>query len=159
VGIVGPRLQHEDVTFQASARKFPNLLHLIANRFPLFPSTLSEYLMSSTDFQKPQSVDWLVGAVLLMKRDLFLSFQGFDERFFLFFEDTDLCRRVRGMGLSVYLCPDAVFTHPRQRLSESDFPGMWLFKPAFWIHVVSAVKYFLKWRFSRRGTSPSRATP
>jgi GT2 family glycosyltransferase len=80
-----------------------------------------------------------------MRKDLFEKLGGFDERFFLFFEDTDLCRRIKNAGFEVWYCPDSVFTHTKKRLSESDWPGGWLFKKAFWIHVWSALKYFRKY--------------
>jgi len=68
---------------------------------------------------------------------------GFDERFFLFFEDTDLCRRMKQAGYSVQLVPDAMMIHSKHRLSER---GFWPFKRVFWIHLGSALKYFAKWR-------------
>lgn len=134
-GIVGPKLVFENGKVQDSARKFPTVWSLLQHRLG-FKEPLP-------DVASP--VDWLVGAALLMRRDVFLKLGGFDERFFLFFEDTDLCRRVKEAGYEAWYSPDSIFVHTEKRLSESDWPLLWLFKREFWIHVISAIKYFWKW--------------
>lgn len=147
-GLVGPKLQYPDGKIQESCRKFPTILDVLAHRLRWLPLNKhrDHYVMRYHDLSKPVKGDWLVGAALMMKRDLFLKLGGFDERFFLFFEDTDLCRRVKEAGYEVWYRPDSVFIHTEKRLSESDWPGGWVFKKAFWYHVRSAGKYFLKWR-------------
>lgn len=146
-GIVGPKLQYPDGKIQESCRRFPTILDLLAHRLWWLPlkKQRDHYLMRDQDLSKPVQCDWLVGASLMIKKDLFEKLGGFDERFFLFFEDTDLCRRVKNAGFEVWYCPDSVFTHTSIRLSESQWPLIWLFKKAFWIHVVSAIRYYLKY--------------
>lgn len=149
LGVVGPKLLYPSGEVQESSRRFPRFLDLASKRLewvPKFQRRADRYLMRDVSLEAPQEVDWLVGAVLLMKRDRFLEVGGFDERFFLFFEDTDLCRRLREKGYQVWYYPEVEMLHASQRLSESRWPGMWIFKKTFWIHVGSAVKYFLKWR-------------
>lgn len=147
-GIVGPKLMFESAVpiennqVQDSARSFPSVYELVLHRLGLKPR---QYLLFDQDKTVSFQCDWLVGACLMMRRDLFLKISGFDERFFLFFEDTDLCRRVKEAGYEVWYVPDSVFVHTRRRLSESNIPGFFLFKKAFWIHVASAIKYFYKW--------------
>ncbi len=69
----------------------------------------------------------------------------FDGRFFLFLEDTDLCRRFRERGWEVAYVADAVMVHYPQRLSSSE---EWtsLLKQITWIHIASWVKYVWKWK-------------
>ena len=146
LGVVGPQLIHPDGESQESCRRFPTFTDLVIKRMglrSLFPRLTKRYLMQDKKLDKPTEVDWLVGAALLMKRDRFLEVGGFDERFFLFFEDTDLCRRMKQAGYSVQLYPDAMLVHSKHRLSER---GFWPFKWVFWIHLGSAMKYFWKWR-------------
>ena len=145
-GVIGPKLLHPDGEVQASCRRFPRIRDLLVKRIPFLKNKADEYLMADADLDQPTEVDWLVGAAMLMKRERFLEIKGFDERFFLFFEDTDLCRRLKERGYGVWYQPHASFIHPRMRLSDSSFPGMWVFKKTFWIHLVSAGKYFWKWR-------------
>ncbi|MDP3975781.1 MAG: glycosyltransferase family 2 protein [bacterium] len=148
-GIIGPKLLFVEGGIQDSCRRFPNCWDLMIKRLGLsrwFPGRMEQYLMKHKKPDEQAEVDWLVGAALLMKRDTFQALRGFDERFFLFFEDTDLCRRCWEKQLSVMYYPDATFLHTRQRLSESAWPGFWIFKKVFWIHLISAGKYFWKWR-------------
>lgn len=147
-GVIGPQLIHPDGEIQESSRRFPRSSDLLMRRLrflPVFRKRSDRYLMRDVDLQQALEVDWLVGAALLMKRERFLEMKGFDERFFLFFEDTDLCRRLKEKGYGVWFYPGASFTHPKMRLSDSRWPGMWVFKKTFWIHLASAMKYFRKW--------------
>jgi len=148
IGILGPALVHPDGSVRPSARKFPTIGELIFKR--LWPTKWNEkYLYSrSSDFEvaatKEKDVDWLVGACLLMKRDFFLSLGGFDERFFLFFEDIDLCRRCKKAGKRVVYAPAIHVADRRYRLSGRSV-GSLLTKKTTWIHLASAGKYFWKW--------------
>jgi len=153
-GIIGPQLIYPDGDVQESCRRFPRFSDLLVNRLrflPGFNKRARSYLMEGRSLSKPTQVDWLVGAAMLMKRDRFEELGGFDERFFLFFEDTDLCRRAKEVGYDVWYFPESQFVHSRQRLSDSRIPGMWIFKKTFWIHLSSALKYFWKWRKTVRG--------
>ena len=98
-----------------------------------------EYMLYDLDYSKNQEVDWLRGAVFMTPKKLFLEIGGFDERFFLFLEDTDYCRRVRLRGYSVCYVADAVFYHK--------LGGSTRKKPLKnrMIHNYSMYKYFLKW--------------
>jgi GT2 family glycosyltransferase len=57
------------------------------------------------------AVDWLSGACMLARRDAFEKAHGFDERYFLYWEDADLCRRLRGLGYHVRYVPGATAIH------------------------------------------------
>ena len=56
-------------------------------------------------------VDWVMGASMLIRREVFDLLHGFDERFFLYWEDADLCRRMRARGYTVRFVPAARVTH------------------------------------------------
>lgn len=64
---------------------------------------------------RPRVVPWVSGATLLVRRDAFERVGGFDERFFLYFEDIDLCLRLRAAGGRVYYLPSPTFVHHRGR--------------------------------------------
>ncbi len=61
--------------------------------------------------ERPFQTDWLCGAVLLIRTNLFAELGGFDSRFFLYFEETDLCRRARQCGIELWAVGDAVAEH------------------------------------------------
>ena len=64
-------------------------------------------------------VDWLSGACMLVRREAFLAAGGFDERFFLYWEDADLCRRLRNRGLHIRYVPDATAVHKVGQSSQT----------------------------------------
>lgn len=145
-GIVGPALVHPDGSIRPSARQFPRIADLVRKR--LFPgSWQTAYDRSVRSMQEHEAVevDWLVGACLLMPTELFRDLGGFDERFFLFFEDIDLCRRVHALGRKVLYLPQVKVPDPKKRLSGSSIFSL-LIRKTTWIHLVSASKYFWKWR-------------
>jgi N-acetylglucosaminyl-diphospho-decaprenol L-rhamnosyltransferase len=111
VGVVAPRIERPDGSLYPSQRVFPNVvlagLHaLLAPFWPDNPAT-RRYRASRPD----GTVDWVSGAFFVMRREVFEAIGGFDERFFMFAEDMDLCWRVRERGLSVAALNGAVVTH------------------------------------------------
>jgi len=150
VGLIGPKLIYPDGVTQDSYRHFPGLFDLIIkrthlHRFSFFRKRMDNYLMYDMNNSETQEVDWLVGAAFMMPTDFFKKIGLFDERYFLFFEDTDLCRRVWKTGYKVIYFPSSNAIHNHKRLSQ----GKWhkvLRKKTFYIHIASAIKYFWKWK-------------
>lgn len=62
-------------------------------------------------FLKTDKIDWLSGAALIVRRKIFETIGGFDENFFMYFEDVDLCKRVKALGYQVSICPFAKVIH------------------------------------------------
>lgn len=147
IGIIAPKLLHGDGTHRLSIRRFPHILDILSRRSILgkvCPHSLKRYLMMDRNMNETQEVDWVVGGCFMIPRALFLELQGFDERFFLFFEDTDLCRRVGNAGKKVLYDPSVVVQDKKRRLSGQSFLDLF-FKKTGRIHISSALKYFWKW--------------
>lgn len=152
-GILGAQLVYADGTVQESCRRDMRFLDLIVKRTPLrkFPwgkTRLENYLMGDFDHEKTQPVELITGAAMMMRRDLFERIGGFDERYFLFMEDFDLCKKVRAVGAEKYKIiyfPEARIHHYHKRLSDGN-AALLLAKKVFWLHLSSAAKYFWKWR-------------
>jgi GT2 family glycosyltransferase len=131
-----------DGTSQGNARKFPSLGALFQRRF----SGRSESLNETKLLSEPIVLDWAHGSFLAFRREFFMKkLEGFDEHFFLFFEDTDICRRSLELGKRILQLPQATILHSSERLSGGNFLVA-VFKKTFWIHVASAFKYFWKYR-------------
>lgn len=116
VGLAGGRLIDETGATQPSGRLFPNL----AREFVVLSGLAARYPRSRlwgamdrtwADPARAAQVDWVPGAFALMRRELFDSLGGFDERFFLYYEEVDLCRRVQAAGYRVMLWPDLRVKH------------------------------------------------
>ena len=115
-GIVGPRIEGEDGALQLSVRGFPTVWRLCTEYFllrKLAPRTraLNAFYGAGFDYEEVREADWLMGAALVVRRGLVEEIGGFDERFFLFSEEVDLCYRARAAGWSVAFTPGATFVH------------------------------------------------
>ena len=82
-------------------------------------------------------VDWISGMFIMIKSNVFLNLGGFDERFFLYYDDVDLCRRANDSGYNVYLTNKYSVVHEGNRLSKKSFKYLL-------IHLSSLFKYHLK---------------
>jgi GT2 family glycosyltransferase len=116
VGLAGARLIDEDGTTQPSGRLFPNLVRefiVLSGLAARYPQSRLWGAMDRTwaDPAQPAQVDWVPGAFALMPHALFDRLGGFDERFFLYYEEVDLCRRVQDAGYRVMLWPDLRVQH------------------------------------------------
>ena len=115
VGAVAPALREEDGTLLWSQRRFPRLWSSLAqslflHRLPGL-ARLDEQIRDVAAYSRPGEPDWVSGACVLVRRELLESLGGFDERFFLYREDIDLCRRIRAAGHGVRFEPAATAVH------------------------------------------------
>jgi N-acetylglucosaminyl-diphospho-decaprenol L-rhamnosyltransferase len=117
-GVVAPRLLNPDGTDQGTARSFPTpAAALFGRRSKLtkwFPGNpWSRDYLRGRDEQDGGAfeIDWVSGACLMTPRTTYLRLGGLDEGFFMHWEDTDYCRRVRGDGLGVYCLTTAQAMH------------------------------------------------
>lgn len=148
IGIIAPKLVYNDGTVRDSYRSFPRLFDVFIKRTAL--RTLSagrmrRYLQWDRNPDVAGDTDWVVGGCLMIRRDLCEKLGGFDKRFFLFFEDTDLCKRCWNAGRRVVYFPEALGRDRKSRLSEGGVMSLFTKKTAR-IHLASAIKYFWKWR-------------
>lgn len=116
IGIVGPLIRNDDGTVYPSARRLPSFRDgighaLFADRWPGNPWTRryrQEELGLATE---PTPTGWLSGACVLVRRSAFDAIGGFDEGFFMYFEDVDLGKRMLEAGFSSVYVPDAEVVH------------------------------------------------
>ena len=113
-GIAGPRVLDGDGGVQLSARREIGLVSgllgrtsLLTRLFPKSPLVKSHFPALS-EISGPASVDWVSGACMIARRRMLEDLGGLDERFFMYFEDADLCRRARAAGWRVYYLPGAL---------------------------------------------------
>ena len=121
VGVVGIQLVDERGKIQRSCARFPsptNLWCSILGIDKLFKSKLTSYMMTEWDHNSTQKVDHVMGAFYLINSKLFTALNGFDESFFVYFEDLDLSYRVHQMGWSSCYLADARSFHKGGGTSE-----------------------------------------
>jgi N-acetylglucosaminyl-diphospho-decaprenol L-rhamnosyltransferase len=129
-GVVGPRLVNPDGTLQPSVRGFPTLWRLATEYLFLrwlAPRSrlLNAFYGAGFDHRSQRDAEFLVGAVLLVRRETLDEVGGFDERFFMFNEEVDLCYRVRAAGWNVVFWPGAEFVHVGGASTATSWPQMY----------------------------------
>ena len=122
IGAIGPQLRYTDGALQSSRRRFPGRLTgffestWLERMWPHNPWARS-YHLADWPADARQDVDWLVGAALLVRGKVLAALGGFDPQFFMYSEETDLCRRIRRAGWRVVYEPRAIVIHAEGRSS------------------------------------------
>jgi GT2 family glycosyltransferase len=146
VGIAGPKINNPDGSIQGSARSFPTFhsaffgrSSLLTKVFPNNRITHANILTKKSDGITPMDVDWVCGACMVVRREALDDVGLLDERFFLYWEDADWCKRMWQKDWRVTYCPKVAITHYAGGSSERN-----LFQSVFEFHR-SAYRYFNKY--------------
>jgi GT2 family glycosyltransferase len=128
-GVVGIKLLNPDGSVQYSCRTFPTVGAVVFRGTlfgRLFPRNRAtrEYLMQDWPHDQVRVVDWVSGAGMAVRRSVWEQVGLLDERFFMYCEDMDFCRRVQEAGWRVYFFPGAVVTHVIGRSSDQNLTAM-----------------------------------
>ncbi len=129
VGVAAPLVVGEQGETEDSARRFPTPLKILCKAFGGCRG--SDYVVKN-EMIFP---DWVGGMFMLFRRETFVQLGGFDQRYFLYYEDVDLCARLNLQGYKVALCPAAKVIHHAQRSSHRNF------KYLKW-HLFSMMRFF-----------------
>ena len=113
IGVLGCKVLNLDKSFQLSSRRrFPRLNVILPYLFKLhYLGFSNRYNYMDSSENKAHGVDSVSGAFMMFNRDLYKLVDGFDERFFLYFEDTDFCYKVNKKGYDVFYYPDSKIIH------------------------------------------------
>ncbi|MDD4606800.1 MAG: glycosyltransferase family 2 protein [Patescibacteria group bacterium] len=151
VGLVGPKLINPDRSIQYSACRFPNFWVPIYRRTKLgklkrASQKIDHFLMHEWDHRDTREVDWVLGTGMFVRHQAMEEVGGMDERFFMYFEDVDWCRRFKEKNWPVYYLADVEVIHYHGRPS-AEMTGIKsiLFSRGTRIHIASWLKYFLKY--------------
>ena len=119
VGMVGPLVRTGDGVIDASARRFPSWSTVFGGRsawltraWPGNPMSRRN-LLTGPEVTEPLDVDWLLAPAWRIRREVFEQLAGFDEQFFMYWEDADLCKRAREAGWRVVVRSARVGETPR----------------------------------------------
>ncbi|MFA5134665.1 MAG: glycosyltransferase family 2 protein [Patescibacteria group bacterium] len=151
VGLAGPKLINPNGTTQASTCTFPKLLYPLYRRsflgkLPTAKKAIREYLMLDWDHNETKPVDWVIGTGLLVRNEAIKQVGLMDERFFMYFEDVDWCRRFWENGWSIFYIHDIeiVHYHSRGSASKGGIRSI-LFNRLTRVHIFSWIKYCFKY--------------
>lgn len=115
-----------------SARPFPNVLNLSNKIF--FGEKL---FFEATNFEKISFPDWVAGMFMLFEESSFKTVSGFDESFYLYYEDVDICKRIQKINKKIILCNEVEVIHDARRASRRNL------RHFVW-HATSMLRYLLK---------------
>lgn len=123
LGIYAPRLVYGDGTFQLSAGSLPGFWREVLEKFMYTLERRRNRLFLAAiekRYSVLRSVGWVTGAALLIRRTVFEEVGGFDEAMFMYFEDKDLCARVREAGYDIEFDPAVTLVHLKGGSSTGD---------------------------------------
>lgn len=123
VGVLGPKMFYGDGTYQSSRRRFPTLLTALMESTLLeqwFPRNrwVRAYRMADTPDGQTQDVDWVMGACMLVRGEAVQCVGVLDERFFMYSEELDWCRRIARAGWRIVYLPGATVVHHEGQSSD-----------------------------------------
>lgn len=151
VGVVGPRLKNPDGSLQYSCYRIPSLLlpayrRTPLGKLPMGKAAVADYMMYNVSHDETMDVDSLIGAAMFTRKTALAKVGLFDERFFMYYEDNDLCRRFWENGFRVVYHPRSEMIHYHRRASADGGLLQQLMNRFAWIQIASAIKYLLKYR-------------
>jgi GT2 family glycosyltransferase len=137
--IVSPRLLNDDLSIQYNCRLFPSPFSLINRRIKFFYNSYVDELRF-TGYNKTINVPFIHGACYLLNPRLFDDTNYFDENYFLYMEDADLCKRVILAGHNITFFSGSFAIHSHQKGSRKNFKLLYY-------HIKSALYFYVKWGF------------
>lgn len=140
LGLVSPKMLNTDGTLQPQCRLLPSPLDMIKRRV-LKKESLKHFNytheLHASGYDKTFSAPFIQGSFWLVRSKLYETLGGFDERFFLYMEDVDFCRRLHKVS-DILFYPDVSVKHRWQKGSNKNLK-------LFALHIISMIKYFNKW--------------
>lgn len=151
IGILGPKLLNPDGSLQYTCYRLPTLMLPVYRRTPLgklpfAKKVIEEYLMVHENHDVVVDVDAMIGAALFSRRSMLEEVDLFDERYFLYYEDNDLCRKFWEAGYRVVYYPDVFMMHYHRRATADGGLFQQILNKFTWIQIHSFIKYYLKYR-------------
>lgn len=159
VGVLATKVQYEDGTLQTNVQNFTSLKVVVLRllrvgqfvrnskillRFfiwlPIKPNFIKVYLENFKKERKEEFIDWASGCSLIFKREVYEQLGGFDENFFMYTEDEELCYRTQKIGYKILYTPNILITHLEGKSNTSKGINEFLVKTK----VESELYYFKK---------------
>ncbi|WP_258691411.1 glycosyltransferase [Tenacibaculum aquimarinum] len=138
VSMIAPKVVFPDGKHQFSSRKYPKPIDLISRRLGLFKSRVRNQQYQKIDLSKSFNPDFISGCFMLFKTVDFVNLNGFDERYFMYLEDVDICKKIDETNSKKLYYPKEKIIH------IADFGSAKNLR-LFFFHISSAIKYFNKW--------------
>ncbi|MCX6751892.1 MAG: glycosyltransferase family 2 protein [Candidatus Nomurabacteria bacterium] len=113
---------NEDLTIQPTIGVFPNIFRIVFDRLPLLKTNLGIVIRDKKFYREKRRVDWVCGCGFLISRKNFLSIEGFNEEYFLYCEDIEICKRLNQKNIDIVFDPNVSFIHFKESRDEIKRP-------------------------------------
>ena len=144
VAMIAPKVLFPKGKHQYSCRRYPSVSELIARRFtllkPMFRAVIFKGEYRERDLEIPFFAEYITGCFQLYRTEDFIALNGFDERYFLYMEDVDICKKIDLLEKKKLYFPQEEIIHVLKQGSSKSLE-------LFLRHTSSAFKYFHKWGF------------
>ncbi len=143
ISMIAPKVLFPNGNHQFSCRRYPTIVELLARRISffkgIFKNTVDNGIYKDKNLDKPFFAEYLTGCFQLYKTADFIQLNGFDERYFLYMEDVDICKKMDALGKQKLYYPKEEIIHVLKKGSEKNIK-------LFFRHLFSVLKYFSKWK-------------
>jgi len=143
LALISPKVLFPNGDHQFTSRRYPSFFELIIRNISflkyIFPSIIKKGEYRDKDLSQPFYPEFLHGCFQLYKTACFIQLNGFDERYFLYMEDLDICKKIDVLGKKKMYYPNEEIVHILKKDSSKNLK-------LFLIHLRSSIKYFKKWR-------------
>ncbi len=142
IALIAPKVIFPDGEHQYTCRKYPTFLELVVRRISLLKNVFSTWIRKGEykdrDLTKSFYPDFVQGCFMLFRTADFVQINGFDERYFLYMEDVDICKKIDGINKKKIYYPNEEVVHVLKKGSSKSIK-------LFFKHLSSSLKYFKKW--------------
>jgi len=144
IGMVCPKVLNEDGSVQPLNKRYPTVMDLFARRFlpkvlrGVLDKRLAWYETRDIGYETVHDVEFMTGCFMFCRTRVLKAVDGFDGRYFMYFEDCDLGQKFQNSGHRTVYYPHATVTHMWERASHKSIRMTWVL-------IVNMVRYFNKW--------------
>lgn len=146
IALIAPKIKYLNGDHQYSCRRYPSFLELLVRRLSflqkIFRHTIAKGEYREKDLTIPFFVEYLSGCFQLFRTKQFIKINGFDERYFLYMEDVDICKKIDSIQKKKLYYPSEFIYHKFEKGSSKNIK-------LFFYHIVSVFKYFYKWKIDK----------
>lgn len=149
IALIAPKIKYLNGDHQYSCRRYPSFLELFVRRVSLLQYIFTDVIANGEyrdrDLTIPFFAEYLSGCFQLFQTKDFVKIYGFDERYFLYMEDVDICKKIDLIQKKKLYYPSEFIYHKFEKGSSKNIK-------LFFYHIVSVFKYFYKWKIAKKFT-------